>query len=114
MPDCLFCRIVAGAAPSDEVRSGERTYAFRDIHPQAPVHVLVVPRTHYPTAAAMAAAEPDLAAALIGEADEIARAEGIAERGYRLVYNSGPDARQHVYHVHLHVLGGRTFGWPPG
>jgi histidine triad (HIT) family protein len=114
MSDCLFCRIVAGEIPSDEVNSGELTYAFRDVSPQAPTHVLVVPREHYPNAAALGAAQPELLAGLVADAHAIAVAEGLAERGYRLVFNTGPDAQQSVQHVHLHLLGGRSFGWPPG
>ncbi|HEX3813366.1 MAG TPA: HIT domain-containing protein [Mycobacteriales bacterium] len=118
MSDCLFCRIVAGEIPSDEVHSGEltgeSTYAFRDVSPQAPTHVLVVPREHYPNAAALAAAKPELLAGLVADAHAIAVAEGLEERGYRLVFNTGPDAQQSVQHVHLHLLGGRSFGWPPG
>lgn len=112
--DCLFCRIVAGEIPADQVRAGERTYAFRDVAPQAPTHVLVVPREHYATAAELATAQPDVLAELVADAHEIAAAEGLAERGYRLVFNTGPDAQQSVHHVHLHVMGGRSFSWPPG
>jgi histidine triad (HIT) family protein len=114
MSDCLFCRIVAGEIPAQEVRSGELTYAFRDVSPQAPTHVLVVPRQHYPNAAELAAAQPELLAGLINEAHAVAVAEGLQQRGYRLVFNTGPDANQTVQHVHLHLLGGRTFSWPPG
>lgn len=114
MSDCLFCRIVAGEVPAQEVRSGERTFAFRDIDPQAPTHVLVVPREHYPTAADLAAADPALLAEVVTEAHAVAAAEGVAESGYRLVFNTGPDAQQSVQHVHVHLLGGRSLGWPPG
>lgn len=113
MTDCLFCRIVAGEVPSDTVREGERTYAFRDVSPQAPTHVLVVPREHYATAADLASTQPDVLAELVAEAHQIAAAEGL-DRGYRLVFNTGPDAQQSVQHVHLHLLGGRSFTWPPG
>ncbi len=114
MSDCLFCRIVAGEIPAQEVRSTKRIFAFRDIDPQASTHVLLVPREHYPTAAALAAQQPELLAELITEAGAIADEEGLGERGYRLVFNTGPDAQQSVQHVHLHLLGGRQFGWPPG
>lgn len=114
MADCLFCQIVAGDIPAAEVRSTERTLTFRDITPQAPTHVLVVPRTHYATAAELAAAEPAVLAELVAEADAVAAEEGLAQRGYRLVFNTGPDARQSVQHVHVHVLGGRKLDWPPG
>jgi histidine triad (HIT) family protein len=114
MSDCLFCRIVAGEIPAQEVRSTKRIFAFRDVDPQAPIHVLLVPRVHYPTAAALAAEQPEIMAELITEANAIAVEEGLGERGYRLVFNTGPDAQQSVQHVHLHLLGGRPFGWPPG
>jgi len=114
MTDCLFCRIVAGEIPSQQVRAGERTYAFRDVQPQAPTHVLIVPREHYANAAELAAARPELVAELVADAAAVAAEEGLTDRGYRLVFNTGPDAQQSVQHVHLHLLGGRSFGWPPG
>jgi len=92
-PDCLFCRIVAGEVPSSEVTSSPTTYAFRDIQPTAPTHVL---------------------AEMIATAQEVTRMEGIGDRGYRLVFNVGPDALNSVPHLHLHVIGGRRMGWPPG
>ena len=112
--ECLFCSIVAGAAEADVVREGERTLAFRDIHPQAPTHVLVVTREHHPDAATLARLDPDALVELFGEAAAVAEADGVAESGYRLVLNTGRDAQQTVPHVHLHVLGGRGFSWPPG
>lgn len=110
MTDCLFCGIVAGSVPAEIVHQGERTVAFRDIHPVAPVHVLVVPRRHIDNAAAVAPEDADDVVALITAAREVAEAEGIAEpdRGYRLVFNVGPDALNSVGHLHLHVIGGRT------
>jgi histidine triad (HIT) family protein len=112
--DCLFCRIVAGEVPADVVRAGERTLAFRDIAPQAPVHVLVVTRQHYRDAAELAAADPALAGALVADATAVALALGLAGAGYRIVLNTGAEAGQTVFHVHAHVLGGRGFSWPPG
>lgn len=112
-PDCLFCKIVAGEIPADVVHESETTLAFRDLSPQAPTHVLVIPRSHYPNAAALAQGEPATAAHLFDAAREIAEAEGLAN-GYRLVFNTGPEAHQTVFHAHLHVLGGRPMGWPPG
>jgi histidine triad (HIT) family protein len=106
MADCLFCRIVAGEIPADIVARTERTVAFRDIAPQAPTHVLVVPREHHDNAAALAAADPDLLAALVEAGAAVAAAEGVDTSGYRLVLNTGPDSGQTVFHVHLHVLGG--------
>jgi len=110
MADCLFCEIVAGGIPSTEVRSTDRVYAFRDIAPMAPTHVLVVPREHHTDAVTMAARDPGLLAEMIRVADQIATDEGIAESGYRLVFNLGPDSGQTVFHAHLHVLGGAWLG----
>jgi histidine triad (HIT) family protein len=109
MSDCLFCRIVAGDIPATLVRESERTVAFRDIAPQAPTHVLVVPKDHYPDVAALSA-QPALLAELVAQASAVAADEGLAERGYRLVFNTGADAGQTVFHAHAHVLGGRALG----
>jgi histidine triad (HIT) family protein len=107
--DCLFCKIVAGDVPADIVLETDRTIAFRDIGPQAPVHVLVVPRRHIENAAAVTAEHADVVVALVTTAQAVAEAEGIAaaDRGYRLVMNIGPDALNSVPHLHLHVLGGQ-------
>lgn len=110
---CLFCKIVAGEVPAEIVHESETTIAFRDLSPQAPTHVLVVPRSHYPNAAALAEGEPGTAAHLFDSAKAVAEKEGL-DNGYRMVLNTGADAQQTVFHVHLHVLGGRPFGWPPG
>ncbi|HWJ83106.1 MAG TPA: HIT domain-containing protein [Nocardioides sp.] len=110
--DCLFCKIVAGEIPGDVVHETDRVVAFRDIDPQAPLHVLVVPRHHQPNAAATAAAEGADLAAMVAAADAVARAEGY--ESYRLVLNTGADAHQTVFHTHLHVLAGRAMTWPPG
>ena len=112
-PDCVFCKIVAGEIPSTVVHESDTTFAFRDLDPQAPTHVLVVPRRHYPNAAALAEAEPAVAADLFEAAQAIADEDALSG-GYRLVFNTGPDAHQTVFHVHMHLLGGRTMGWPPG
>jgi histidine triad (HIT) family protein len=116
-PGCIFCLILGGKIPATVVRETERTLAFRDINPQAPAHVLVIPKTHaYSTAVELAAGDPALAAELLREAGEVAAAEGLVEDGYRLVFNTGDYAGQTVYHVHLHVLGGDAlghFGVPP-
>lgn len=114
MADCLFCRIVAGEIPAEKVYDDEQVFAFRDISPQAPTHILVVPRVHYPTPGELAAAEPAVVSALLRVGAEIASTEGVAESGYRLVFNVGSDANQTVDHVHLHVIGGRPMSWPPG
>lgn len=110
---CPFCLIAAGDIPADVVHSDERVVAFRDIDPKAPVHILVIPRTHYANAAEAAAADPALLADLMVAATSVAAAEGLAG-GYRIVVNTGPDGGQTVDHVHLHLLGGRHLGWPPG
>ena len=112
-PDCLFCRIVTGDVPADIVHETDTTVAFRDLQPQAPTHVLVIPRTHQPDAAALAAAEPTVMADLFATAAAVAKQDGLDD-GYRLVLNTGPAAHQTVFHAHLHVLGGRTMAWPPG
>jgi histidine triad (HIT) family protein len=114
VPDCLFCAIAAAEIPATIVSSNERTVAFRDINPQAPVHVLVIPRTHHANLAELAAADDSLLAAMAAHAHEVAVAEGIADDGYRVVFNTGPNAGQTVGHVHAHVLGGRPMTWPPG
>jgi histidine triad (HIT) family protein len=114
--DCLFCGIVAGEVPATIVRSDERTVAFRDLHPAAPVHVLVVPRRHIADASSVDVQDAADLAALFVAGKEVADAEAIgsSERGYRLVCNVGPDSGNSVPHLHLHVLGGRSLGWPPG
>jgi histidine triad (HIT) family protein len=114
--DCLFCGIVAGDVPAEVVRTDERTVAFRDLSPQAPTHVLVVPKRHVVNASTVTAEDADDVAALLVAAKAVADAEGFGgpDRGYRLVFNVGPDALNSVDHLHLHVLGGRTFEWPPG
>ena len=119
MSDCLFCRMVAGEIPADVVHETDRVFAFRDINPQAPTHVLVIPKDHHATAAALAAADPGLLAEVVAGTQAVALQEGLvsdgaAEPGYRLVTNTGPQAGQSVDHVHFHVLGGRNMGWPPG
>ncbi|GAA4492171.1 histidine triad nucleotide-binding protein [Actinoallomurus oryzae] len=112
--DCLFCKIVSGDVPATVVRETDRTLAFRDINPQAPTHVLVVPKAHHPTAADLASSDAGLLAELVRGTHEVAVAEGVAESGYRVVFNTGPGAGQTVFHVHAHVLGGRGLNWPPG
>jgi histidine triad (HIT) family protein len=110
--DCLFCGIVAGTVPADIVHRDTRTVAFRDISPQAPVHVLVVPRRHIDNASEVTAQDGDDVAAMLVSAQAVADAEGISgpEHGYRLIFNVGPDASNSVDHLHLHVLGGRPLG----
>ena len=114
MPDCLFCRIVAGDVPAEVVATTERTVAFRDIDPQAPTHVLVVPKEHLTTAAEVGPEQAEVLAELLTTARTVAESEGVAGSGYRLVFNVGEDALNSVPHLHLHVLGGRRMRWPPG
>lgn len=114
MPDCLFCKIAAGEVPSTRVDESERTLAFRDINPQAPIHVLVIPKSHYPDLASLASAGDGVLAELISQAHKVALSEGIAGTGYRVVFNTGSQAGQTVEHAHAHVLGGRAMTWPPG
>ncbi|WP_372728410.1 HIT domain-containing protein [Nocardioides sp.] len=110
--DCLFCKIVAGEIPADVVHRTERVLAFRDVNPQAPTHVLVVPRAHHVNAAELAKADPETSVALVTAAAEVAAAQG--HEDYRLVFNTGAGAGQSVFHTHLHVLAGRSLAWPPG
>jgi histidine triad (HIT) family protein len=112
--DCLFCAIVAGEIPATTVLETDRILAFRDINPQAPTHVLVIPKAHYPDVAALAAADAALLGEVINAAEQVAAAEGVDETGYRVVFNTGAQAGQTVPHVHGHVLGGRLLTWPPG
>lgn len=112
--DCLFCRIVEGEIPADVVMRTEDLVAFRDINPQAPTHILIIPRTHVATVSELDGPEAEIMGKLFLAAKELAREEGIEEGGYRMVVNAGPDAGQTVFHIHLHLLGGRRMGWPPG
>jgi histidine triad (HIT) family protein len=111
--DCLFCSIVAGDIPADIVLSTDEVVAFRDIEPQAPVHVLVIPKQHHANVGELAAAAPQTAASVLQAAKTVAESEGIGD-AYRLVFNSGAQAGQSVFHVHAHVMGGRNLTWPPG
>jgi histidine triad (HIT) family protein len=111
--------MVAGEIPADVVHTTDRVLAFRDINPQAPTHVLVIPKEHHATVGALVTADPVLLAEVVAAAHAVAAQEGlvtgdVAEPGYRLVTNTGPQAGQSVHHVHLHLLGGRSLGWPPG
>jgi histidine triad (HIT) family protein len=114
MSDCLFCKIAAGDIPADVVLDRENLVAFRDINAQAPTHILLIPKAHARDVTTLDASSGPLLADLIGAANELARSEGIDESGYRLVFNVGPDAGQTVFHLHLHLLGGRSMAWPPG
>lgn len=110
--DCLFCKIVAGVIPADIVFRTDEVVAFRDITPKAPIHILVVPTIHAENAAELANISPNHLAAMFRASNEIAKNEGLD--GYRSIFNTGASVGQTVFHAHLHVLGGRTFAWPPG
>ncbi len=114
MTDCLFCKMVAGVIKPDIVYETGQVLAFRDIRPQAKVHVLVIPKQHIPTLDDFPADQPELAGQLLSAVQEVARREGLAAGGYRTVINCRGDGGQEVYHLHLHVLGGRRLTWPPG
>jgi len=113
-PECLFCRIAAGEIPAKKAHEDADVVAFHDINPQAPTHVLVIPRKHIPTLNDLTAADATTIGTTIVKASEIARTLGLHEDGYRLVVNNGEGAGQTVFHIHVHILGGRRFGWPPG
>ncbi len=114
MAECLFCGIAGGEIPATVVREGTSTLAFRDVNPQAPTHVLVIPKVHHATVGDLVATDPGLLAEIVSEAHAVAVSEGIAEAGYRVVFNTGIGGGQTVFHVHAHVLGGRAMTWPPG
>lgn len=114
MIDCLFCKIVAGEIPSKSVAESERAYAFYDVAPQAPVHVLVIPKVHISSAAEIASTHAGVMDELVLLAQRVSEIEGVRESGYRLVVNVGDDAQMSVAHLHLHLLGGRRLEWPPG
>ena len=112
--DCLFCRIAAREIPSDVIHESDHVVAFRDINPQAPVHVLLIPKEHIASVAEVEEGHADLLAELLRTAAHLAEAEGVAESGWRLVTNVGRGAGQSVAHLHFHLLGGRPMRWPPG
>jgi histidine triad (HIT) family protein len=113
MADCIFCRVARGEIPADKVFEDDMVVGFRDIHPVAPVHVLVIPKQHVTALWELEEMHGPLISRLILACNDIAASEGIDERGYRIVTNAGPDAGQSVDHLPLHVLGGRRMGWPP-
>jgi histidine triad (HIT) family protein len=112
--ECLFCRIAAGEIPARLAHEDDLVVAFHDIAPKAPTHVLVIPREHIGSAADLDESRGPLLGGMFAVAAQVARDEGIAERGYRIVTNVGDDAGQSVHHLHLHLLGGRSLAWPPG
>jgi histidine triad (HIT) family protein len=111
-PDCIFCRIAAREIPSDIVNSNDSIVVFRDLNPRAPTHVLAIPRRHIPSAAELTDGDGDLLAALFGALRQVADDAGVGS--YRIVTNVGPDAGQSVFHLHFHLLAGRSMSWPPG
>ncbi|HWR58373.1 MAG TPA: histidine triad nucleotide-binding protein [Thermodesulfovibrionales bacterium] len=114
MTDCIFCRIIEKKIPSRIVYEDESALAFEDVNPQAPVHTLVIPKKHLATVLELREEDEHLIGHLFEVANKIAKDKGVAERGFRLVINCNPESGQTVYHIHLHVLGGRTMHWPPG
>jgi histidine triad (HIT) family protein len=114
MSDCLFCKIIAGQIPGTFVHQDETMVAFKDINPQAPLHVLIVPRKHIPTLNDLSAEDDALVGSMFRRAAALAKEHGYDDRGYRAVFNTNREAGQTVFHIHLHVLAGRGLSWPPG
>lgn len=114
MDDCLFCRIVRKEIPSNGVLDRGGIYAFRDINPMAPTHILIIPKEHIRDVTELTEAHGEILGEMFSAARELAESEGIASSGYRVVTNTGPEAGQSVFHLHFHLLGGRRLGWPPG
>jgi histidine triad (HIT) family protein len=114
MSDCLFCRIVSGQVPAAMVYQDESVVVIRDINPQAPLHVLIIPRRHIPTLNDLSPTDDELVGSMFRRAAALAREHGYHERGYRAVFNANREAGQSVFHIHLHVLAGRALTWPPG
>ena len=114
MAECLFCKIVAGQIPATIVFQDDHVVAFKDITPRAPTHVLIVPRRHIASLNDLGAGDDALVGEMVRAAAAIATEQGLADRGYRTVFNCNADAGQTVFHIHLHLLGGRTMAWPPG
>jgi histidine triad (HIT) family protein len=114
MNDCLFCKIVQKSIPAKIVHEDEHTLAFDDINPQAPVHTLIIPKTHIKAVGDLGQSDFNLLAQLLFTCIKVAKLKGLMQSGYRIVTNTGPDAGQTVFHLHLHVLGGRHMTWPPG
>lgn len=114
MNKCLFCKIIKGDIPSAKVYENETVFAFKDVNPQAPVHILLIPKKHIDTVIALKKEDSALIAEMVFAANEIAKQESIADDGFRLLFNCGKSAGQEVFHLHMHILGGRNFSWPPG
>lgn len=114
MDECLFCRMVAKEVPADVVHESDAVLAFRDINPQAPTHILIIPKEHVESARALRDRHGDTLAEIFRVAEHLAEADGVDRSGWRVVTNVGPDAGQSVHHLHFHLLGGRRMAWPPG
>lgn len=114
MADCLFCKIIAGQIPSATVYKDDDLVVFKDINPQAPLHVLIVPRQHIPTLNDLSPEDDRLIGVMMRRAAALAKEHGYADGGYRTVFNTNADAGQSVFHIHLHLLAGRGLHWPPG
>jgi len=112
--DCLFCKIIAGDIPSNKIYSDDDLYAFTDIYPAAPEHILIIPKKHLKDISAATADDESLMGRLLLKANDIAEQRGLTEKGFRYVINTGPEGGQTVFHLHLHILGGRALSWPPG
>jgi histidine triad (HIT) family protein len=113
-PDCLFCKIAAGTIPADVVHQDDLVVAFHDVNPKAPTHVLLIPRRHIPSVAELSGVDSEMLGRLFTVAAQVARDAGVAKSGYRMVTNAGAGAGQSVFHLHFHLLGGRSMSWPPG
>ena len=114
MADCLFCKIVSGQIPATLIYQDDRVVAFKDINPQAPMHLLVIPRRHIASLNELSADDDGLVGEMVRRGAALARDHGHSDRGFRTVFNSGADACQTVHHIHMHVIGGRQMSWPPG
>ena len=112
--DCIFCRIARGEVPSNQLYADDEILAFHDMSPQAPTHILLIPQRHIASAGALAESDATMLGRLFAVAAQLAESEGVAQNGYRLVTNVGRDGGQSVEHLHFHLLGGRSLGWPPG
>jgi histidine triad (HIT) family protein len=114
MSDCLFCKIAGGEIPSKKVYEDDTIFAFEDINPQAPTHILIIPKDHFASLKEVPGVKKDLLGHILLKARELAQAAGLDESGFRLVLNTGRDSGQAVFHIHFHLLGGRRMSWPPG
>jgi len=114
MSSCLFCRVIAGEAPASIIYQDDRLVAINDVNPQAPTHVLIIPRRHIATLNDLTPEDDGLVGEMFRRAAAIARQRGIADRGYRTLFNCNREAGQSIFHIHLHLVGGRRLGWPPG